>query len=359
MTGVRSDRLPSVPESSDKANPTGTTSAATRAAIIMIRYRFRMSPISPVRVGQSFRPDGTDSSSAVPWKNVECSAPAAVGAAITWNTFSQVGRPHAFPACARLVQVTESPTSSIESRYARLLSLAVHEFRTPASVVGGYLRMLQRDNDPPLAERHRKMVEEAEKSCARLVALIAELGEVSKFDAGLAPLKREPFDLFALLHEVASSVHEAEDRGVRLEVRGPKSGAATSGDPTRIGSAFTAIYRAVLREQPTSTVVVADIRQGHRALPESMASSAVVVVARDTEAQAAHDAPAADFDEKRGGLGLALPIARRVIEGHGGRMWSPAAANGADNSRSAILVALPLGAAAQHTSPSPSTGVRP
>ena len=29
--------------------------------------------------------------------------------------------------------------------YPQLLSLAVHEFRTPASVVGGYLRMLQRD----------------------------------------------------------------------------------------------------------------------------------------------------------------------------------------------------------------------
>jgi signal transduction histidine kinase len=255
------------------------------------------------------------------------------------------------------IHVKNSPTSSIEARYARLLSLAVHEFRTPASVVGGYLRMLQRDNDPALGERQRKMVEEAEKSCARLVELIAELGEVSKLDAGLATLKEEPFDLFALVHEVASGVHEAEDRGVRFEVRGPSSGAATFGDRSRLTHALVAIFRAVLREQPASSIVVADIRHGHPGLPRRLAASPVIVVAREGDLQTAYQSPPADFDEKRGGLGLALPIARRVIEHHGGALWSPLVAEGGEASRSAILVALPLGAAERVTSSSSATGV--
>ena len=68
--------------------------------------------------------------------------------------------------------------------YPPLLSLAVHEFRTPASVVGGYLRMLQKDQDPPMSERQRQMIEEAEKSCARLVAIVAELSDIGKLDSG-------------------------------------------------------------------------------------------------------------------------------------------------------------------------------
>ena len=43
----------------------------------------------------------------------------------------------------------------------------------------------------------------------------------------------------------------------------------------------------------------------------------MVVVARDRDVQHAYEAAAAPFDEKRGGLGLALPIARRVVERQG------------------------------------------
>ena len=49
-----------------------------------------------------------------------------------------------------------------------------------------------------------------------------------------------------------------------------------------------------------------------------------MIVAEEASVQAAYDREPGPFDEKRGGLGLALPLARRVIEGHGGRLWSPA-----------------------------------
>ena len=83
--------------------------------------------------------------------------------------------------------------------------------------------MLQRDGDG-LSERHRKMVDEAEKSCARLVGLISELSDIGKLDSGLLPLNRERLDLFSLVADVAEHVQEGRDREVRLEVRG-ESGA--------------------------------------------------------------------------------------------------------------------------------------
>jgi len=48
-----------------------------------------------------------------------------------------------------------------------------------------------------------------------------------------------------------------------------------------------------------------------------MSESAVVVIAEASTVQASYGAPRGVFDDKRGGLGLLLPLARRVIEGTG------------------------------------------
>ena len=225
--------------------------------------------------------------------------------------------------------------------YPKLLSLAVHELRTPASVVGGYLRMLQHDRDSPLSERQRKMIEEAERSCARIVALIAELSEVSKMDAGQVTLAQQQLDLFPLIEEVAKSVHEAEDRAVRFEVRGDTAGAAIMGDAARLATAFHSIFRAVLREQPAACTVIAERRLER----VDGVTSAIIVVAEAAVVQGAYTPKAGPFDEKRGGLGLALPLARRVIEGHGGRILSPETPDGVEDhgsGRGAAIISLPL-----------------
>jgi signal transduction histidine kinase len=227
--------------------------------------------------------------------------------------------------------------SSATAEYARLLSLAVHELRTPASVVAGYLRMLQSDAAGSLDERQRKMVTEAQKSCARIVDLINELSEVSKLDAGVAAIAEEPLDLFRLVAEAAEGVTEAQDRGVALRVDGESAGAPVRGDASRLRAAFDAFLRSILREQPGATTVVAArrLRQGGEG------RSAVVVIARDTEVDLACDAGPAPFDEKRGGLGLALPIARRVVERLGGQVWSPAVGSG-ETGRTSLVVSIPL-----------------
>jgi len=232
--------------------------------------------------------------------------------------------------------------TSPKDSYPQLLSLAVHEFRTPASVVGGYLRMLQRDGETALTERQRKMVDEAEKSCGRLVALITEMSDISKLDAGVIALARQPLDLFALVGEVAGLVQESKDRDVHLEVRGNGDGARITGDAARLRTAFDAIFRAILREKPGPSTVIADRRLESR----DGRPTAVVVVADAATVQTAGDQTPAAFDEKRGGLGLALPLARRVIESHGGRIWSPApAGSGGDDdalARGTAIIALPV-----------------
>ena len=196
-----------------------------------------------------------------------------------------------------------------------------------------------------MSERQRRMIDEAEKSCARLVAIVAELSEIGKLDSGAVKFATQPLDLFSLVGKVAELVHEAGDRDVHLKLSGPSDGAKMIGDSTRLRTAFDAVFRAILREKPGPTTVAAERRQ----ITRDGRPSAVLIVADEGRVQEAYDREPGPFDDKRGGLGLALPLARRVIEGHGGAIWSPVAvASGTDDpsdplARGSVIISFPLG----------------
>lgn len=229
-----------------------------------------------------------------------------------------------------------SPMTDHRSR-ADLLSLAVHEFRTPVAVVSGYLRMLLRHFGDTLTEQQRKLLQESEKSCGNLANLLSEASELANLEAGKVNVRREPVAIFELLKQVAGGVHEAEDRGVTLQVRDGGHAPVIMGDPDRLRTALASLLAATLRERAESGVVVAA-----GAVAKDTSPPVVVIAVGDeqTAQQLAASAGAASepFDEYRGGLGFRLPIAARIIEAHGGRVSSPVAARG----RLAIVLSLPL-----------------
>src|SRR6187401_1089855 len=118
----------------------------------------------------------------------------------------------------------------------RALSLAVHELRTPVTVVSGYLRMLLKGQAGPLNEKQQRMLEEAERSCGRISALVSELSELGRLEGGELALGRQPFDFNELVAEMASSMHEGDDRGVHLQVRTFDGPVTVAGDRARLGT---------------------------------------------------------------------------------------------------------------------------
>ena len=217
------------------------------------------------------------------------------------------------------------------------MSLAVHELRTPVTVVAGYLRMLLREQGGPLTDKQRKMLEEAERSCGRIGALVGEMSELGKLQSGEVALARQSFNLVELLAELASGMHEGDDRGVTVEARMRDERVTVTGDRTRLSAAIRALIRAAVRERGEPGVIVVECR----VLTDPAPPSALVAIGDEATVGALLDAgrsaPPA-FDEWRGGLGLALPVGRRVIERQGGALWSAAG----ERSRAGSAFRLPL-----------------
>src|SRR5258706_8991873 len=100
----------------------------------------------------------------------------------------------------------------VDPRWPKVLSLSVHEFRTPMTVVAGYIRMLLKDRAGPLTDPQRRLLEEAEKSCARLTALLTEVSDLSNLESGTAPLNRQTTDLHNALRDVVDQLPPLPDR---------------------------------------------------------------------------------------------------------------------------------------------------
>jgi signal transduction histidine kinase len=218
--------------------------------------------------------------------------------------------------------------------WPRLLSLAVHELRTPASVVSGYLRMVLTERAGAVPEAQRRFLEEAEKSCRRISELLADMSDLAHIELGDAPFRNETLDLAELVREVVEGAARGDDLAtVTLEENDMP--AILQGDPARLRAALTAIVRCVQRETVSSNgiVVKRTSQPGWISIAVGKADAAAALAAAGGPASS----DPARFDELRGGMGVALPVARRVVERHGGRLVVLD-----DQPKAAVAVLLPV-----------------
>lgn len=222
-----------------------------------------------------------------------------------------------------------------DPKWSRLLALSVHEFRTPITVVAGYIRMLLKDRAGALNDQQRRLLEEAEKSCARLSSLVAEMSELSGLEAGTGTFNRSTVDLATVLSEAIGGLPEVPDRSVDVELSTNGPAVAIQGDPVRLRSAFTSLLSALRRELVASDRLL--VRQRTREHEGRPVSWIAVGDARIIDGlETADPAALMTFDEWRGGCGLSLAIARRIFAAHNGRVWS---ASG--DTRAGAVVMLP------------------
>lgn len=224
-----------------------------------------------------------------------------------------------------------------DPRWPKVLSLTVHEFRTPLTVVAGYIRMLLKERAGPISQAQRQLLTEAERSCGRLSGLVAELSELSGLETETATLNRSPLDLRELLKETVQSLPPLQDREIRIELSTGNGAAIVDADRARLRAALTSVLVAVRREIVASDRLL--IREGPKEYDGRTVSWISIAEPGRIDGLAEADAgKLTAFDEWRGGCGLSLPVGRRILNAHGARIWSPV-----EESKGGAVIAIPLG----------------
>jgi signal transduction histidine kinase len=220
----------------------------------------------------------------------------------------------------------------IDPRWPRLMGLAVHELRTPITVAAGYIRMVTREKVGPITDQQRKLLEEAEKACGRLSALVAEMSDLSSLETGTAPINKAKMNVGGALAEAVAGLEELPEREIAVEVQGADSPITVTGDATRLRGAFGSLIAALRRELVESNRLI--VRLGK----ERDRTCTIWIAGVDQIEQVAKADPStlALFDEWRGGSGLSLAIARRVINQHDGALFGAPG-----NEKASAVVLLP------------------
>lgn len=201
-----------------------------------------------------------------------------------------------------------------------LMALIVHELRSPAVVVSGYLRLLLTKGARGLRAPERRMIEEANRSCMRLLHMMEELGDLARLESSEVIRSPSQVQIFSLCDEVVRMVAPAEGAAVTFLCSDIDRSSIVQGDAGRLKQALGAFVAATRRECGAEPLEAYGFVSRKHVTPHAViAIGGSGIGDRYDEVLDNQEIP---FDRWRGGTGMSLPIACRIVEAHGGRIWS-------------------------------------
>lgn len=203
----------------------------------------------------------------------------------------------------------------------QVISLVSHELRTPIGAVQGAMQLLDKLLPEPAPPKVRELVALAKRNADRLLALVTDLLDLDRLEAGSAPFEpavHPMAEVFQTAHDATAPL--AERKGITLEF-GPGTH-TVYGDAKWLAHVVINLVGNAVKFTPEGGRVrvhcVGDEGQVQVRVTDSGCGIPPEQVERIFERFA--QVSRSDATEK-GGSGLGLAIAKAIVLQHGGRIW--------------------------------------
>jgi PAS domain S-box-containing protein len=220
----------------------------------------------------------------------------------------------------RRQQMELEQASNLKSQFLANMS---HEFRTPLNAILGYTSMLLQGVNGPLLPQQRRNLERVDSNGRHLLAIINDILDISRIEAGRMPVNLTRFDLPSLVAEVLAEVDPLIAKST-LTIKREVSARMPSlrSDRPKVKQILVNLLSNALKFTSQGSVTVsAVLNRPGKEVWISVADTGIGIQEPDQE-RIFGDFQQVDASPTRqhGGAGLGLSICRRLAEVLGGRM---------------------------------------
>lgn len=204
---------------------------------------------------------------------------------------------------------------------ARFLANMSYEFRTPLTSIGGFAELIKSGAAGALSEQADEYIDAILVAVGRLTEQVENVLDLSQSQAGLLPITKEDTDLLQFFTRLVRAREKTIiEAGLGLDLKG-KNGRIVELDPRQMARAMGHLLDNAVTGTPREGKILIDIQPG----PVDSEWAAQIIISdngagmsKDELARALgeNEGDYASAAEKRSGLGI--PLARQLIEAHGG-----------------------------------------
>jgi two-component system cell cycle sensor histidine kinase PleC len=197
-----------------------------------------------------------------------------------------------------------------------------HELRTPLNAIIGFSEIVLRETFGPIANnRYREYIDDIRGSGAHLLALINDILDLSKAEAGHIELVEEPMEVAAVVEACAAMLSpRAQQAGVNIIAEVADNLPCLRGDERKLRQALLNLLTNGIKFTPPDGEVRVRARMAGDDLEIEVADTGIGI-AKDNIAKALSPFGQIDsaLSRRHAGTGLGLPLTKRLIEAHGAR----------------------------------------
>ncbi len=225
---------------------------------------------------------------------------------------------------ARLEAQADAERDAREADRVRseVMATLSHELRTPLAAIKGYSTALLLDEIDWSTEKRNEFLQMIDEESDNLQVMISDILDSSLIDVGQFVIERQPVRLPALANEIAKETQlRTEEHNIIVDF--PDDFPIVDADPRRMTQVIRNILDNSIKYSPEGGLIVIRGEVRPQDVVISISDQGVGISSEDLiPLFEKYFRVKASTGYHVAGTGLGLPVARAIVEAHGGRIWA-------------------------------------